>query len=295
MSAADPRRLDGYGLVELPLETCLERLAATDEVEVMDAAADAGHALTFLRELTHPVTRYVLFAVEGGWTGAVSNHRDGSDLHDHPYGLARLFQATTCRVVDAEARFAERDGFRVRLNYEARMFQLADSQGHTLRSITCAHDGDRWVFETSGTAFPVERGFDYGARRKRDRFTSADLHALLRAMGVAHPVGDAFASADRFVLVRLVGDDQRVTTYSPQEADDPGLGYLERGLAFTGILRMDAETVALDLTKAILLSPELEPRAKRWLTVARFRLGPRRFAAIETAARTQLRAGAGET
>lgn len=291
MAAADPRRLDGYGLVELPLETCLERLAAADELEVVDAAADPGHARTFLRELTHPVTRYVLFAVGGGWTGAVSNHRDGSDFHDHPYGLARLFRATTCRVVDSEARFAERDGFRARLAYEARIFELADSEGRTVRSITCAHDGDRWVFETFGTALPVEAGFDYGARRKRERFTSADLNALLRSVGVAQPVRDAFASADRLILVRLSRDQQPVTTYSPEEADDPGLGYLERGLDFAGILWMDAETVALDLTKAVLLSPGLEPRAKRWLFVARLRLGRRRFAALQDEARAQLRAG----
>jgi hypothetical protein len=31
-------------LVELPLETCLERLGAAEEVEVVDAAADAGRA-----------------------------------------------------------------------------------------------------------------------------------------------------------------------------------------------------------------------------------------------------------
>jgi hypothetical protein len=50
--------------------------------------------------------------------------------------------------------------------------------------VAAANDGGRWVFETSGTAFPFEDQTAYTKRAKSSRLTGDMLHGYLLALGV---------------------------------------------------------------------------------------------------------------
>ena len=173
-----PRYLSGYGLVEVPLERCVERLLGGEvhgrpvgepaEVDGVDEPLHStrGQAIAYLNALTHPEMRRVLFAVNDRWTAVVNNRRDGSDFENDQHLFAAICRARTCRVVDRPGRIDTVGAYKVRQEYPARIFVLADADGRTVRSVTCALDGDRWVFETSGTPLAAEADFPYTARRK---------------------------------------------------------------------------------------------------------------------------------
>jgi hypothetical protein len=158
-------------------------------------------ATGYLSHLTHPATRHVLFAVNDRWTAVVNNEREGSDFADSQWWFGRLCGARSCRVVDDEGQVRRVRGYRVRDSFPARIFELAESDGSTVRSVHCTLDGDRWDFGTSGSPLPAESAFAYSARRKRDRFTSENLQTFLCSLGVVPTVHHAFETADRFVLL----------------------------------------------------------------------------------------------
>lgn len=88
--------------------------------------------------------------------------------------------------------------------------------------------GGRWVFESFGGPIPAEQELNVHARRKKDRFTSADLRALVAAYGLPYPEIDALIGADEYVLLRerfLNGEweeqiERRAGT--PEQRADPG-------------------------------------------------------------------------
>jgi len=199
------RDLRGYGLIAAPLERCLHALAGaeigTRSVLRLKEDASPEAAAAYLSHLTWPATRLALFAVDG-WTAVLTNRRHGSDFEDHQDHFGRLCQARAIRVVDHPARFAVAAGRRVRQAYEARMFVLHDEAGANLRSVFCVDDGGHWDFGAyGGERLPVEAGFEYEARRIRDRFTHENLLALQASIGVGTPVREAFAKAERVALV----------------------------------------------------------------------------------------------
>jgi len=53
-----------------------------------------------------------------------------------------------------------------------------------VRTVSVVHDGNRWVWDTSGTVQPFEETAAYTARRVRDRFTSEMLERYCQAMGL---------------------------------------------------------------------------------------------------------------
>ncbi len=112
----------------------------------------------------------------------------------------------------------------------------ARPDGSTIRSIACANDGGRWVFETTGNPLPIEPTFAYDARRKKDRLTRANLHELLRSVGAEPLEADMLNAAPQFALLadRILDPAWRerveASGCSLDEADDPAFGYLRRGL-----------------------------------------------------------------
>jgi len=56
---------------------------------------------------------------------------------------------------------------------------------NTVRALTAANDGGRWVFVQSGEPFPFEQVEQYQARRVRDRFTFDMLKDYLRHLRLA--------------------------------------------------------------------------------------------------------------
>jgi hypothetical protein len=151
--------------------------------------ASCEDAIGYLSHLTHLATRLVLFAVNERWTAMLNNLRNGSDFVDEQRWVTRRAEARTCRVLDKTQP------------YPARLFALAASDGTTVRSVHCMLDGNRWDFGLSREPLPAEAAFDYTARRKRDRFTSANLQELLASMDVTPSVPEAFGAAERFVLL----------------------------------------------------------------------------------------------
>lgn len=295
-----PRHLRGYGLIEAPLSVCVKRLDGafldrrsqlrrrsgprTGLLARRPALVSRKDTEGWLGHLTFPATRWALFAVGAQWTAVINNCRNGSEFADSTRFVSRLCSARTCRVVDYDpgpSRLA--NGYRVRAGHPACIFELFGIDGASQRSISAALDGDRWYFGVHGDPLPVEAAFDYSARRKRDRFTSDDLQQVLAHLGVEAPVAEVFHSTDEFVLIEEELRDRewaaRVEAWSSttEQEDKPGFGYLRRGLGFAEHMATHASSVVVDMTRAVLLSPELAPEVEPYLRAARNQLGRETF------------------
>ena len=273
-----PLVLAGYGLVEASFEVTAERFgshtrAEASVVRLVKVTSSAAETLEYLSLRAHPATRLVLVDL-GRWTGVLTNHRHGSDFSDDQYWAARALRVRTIRVVDSSARWWRRGALRERLAYEARILELHGPDDSILRSIACADDGDRWVFETSGSPLPIETSFDYDAPRKKDRFTRSNLRALLADLGPGTLTDRAFLEAPRFALLAERWSDARgaqieAEACSLEEADDPAFGYYRRGMSYVAHLETHATSVIADFERAIKIDPEYEPRVREYLREAR--------------------------
>jgi hypothetical protein len=273
-----PLVLSGCGLVEAPFDRVVEhfgshRRADQSETRVLEVTPSAAKALDYLDRRTVPATRLVVVE-HGTWTVVLTNHTNGSDFADYQYWAATTTVARTIRVVDTDARWWQRGPRRERLAYEARIFELHGPDDSLIRSIACADDGGRWVFETSGDPLPVEATFNYDAPRKKDRLTRDNLHDLLRSVGAAPLIEDALVVAPRFALLaERISDPawrERVeaAACSLDEADDPAFGYFRRGLKWVPHMPTHAESVIADFERAIEIDPAYEPRVREHLREA---------------------------
>jgi hypothetical protein len=272
--AIHPLVLSGYGLVEAPFENTTDRFgqarspASRIRVEAITSRFD--EALEHLSIRTHPATRLVVVE-HGPWSAILTNEREGSDFSNHQSVAASSMSVRTIRVVDSEARWWGRGNLRERLAYEARIFELNAADDSMIRSIACADDGGRWVFETFGEPLPIEASFSYGAARKKDRFTKENLRDLLISIGTGPMTGETFLGARRFALLAdeltdgLSREQARASACSNEEADDPALGYFRRGLTRVPHMATHATSVIADFERAIRINPEYEPLVREHL------------------------------
>ena len=278
-AAIHPLVLHGYGLVHAPFETVAQRfgtqaLADQSRVRVVATTTDATAALDHLARLTVPATRLVVLD-RGPWTAILTNHRGGSDFADHQFWAARSLGVETIRVVDSDARWWRSGRLRERLAYEARIVELHDPDNVTVRAVTCADDGGRWVFETSGVPLPVEASFDYDAPRKKDRFTRDNLRELLDAVGPGPLTAEEILATSRFALLeeRIANDAWRkrieAAACSYAEVDDPAFGYFQRGMSYVAHMQTHASSVIADFERAVAINPAYEPRVRDDLREAR--------------------------
>ncbi len=123
------------------------------------------------------VTRYLCVPV-GEWTALLSNGHLGTDVGVLPSYAARELGCRAMRVLSVDDT----------ATYPARVLEVFGSEGEQPlaleRSIVAANDGGRWVFETSGTAYPFEDQSAYQRRSKARRFTTEMVYDYLRALGV---------------------------------------------------------------------------------------------------------------
>jgi len=199
-----PEILAGYGLVAAEIRTVADTFGVHDradqsKVRVVRRTQDPADVISYLQVRTWPTTRLALIALDS-WTAVLTNQRGGSDFADHWFWAGRTVNAQTIRVVDQNARWAAGPPRR-RLAYRARIVEVHDAEGSTLRSIACMDDGGHWVFETFGEPFAAERSFDYTAARIRDRFTSENLHRLVTDIGPGPLTESRFLEATGFVLL----------------------------------------------------------------------------------------------
>lgn len=274
-----PSVISGYGLVEAPLEVTIgafgtHQRAGQSRMSVVASSAAASEALDYLSVRTVPATRLALLDLDG-WTGVLTNHRNGSDFNDHQYWAARTVGVRTVRVVDSDARWWRRGHLRERLSWEARIFQLHARDDAPLRVVTCVDDGGRWRFETSGDPLPIEASFNYTARRRKDRFTRGNLRDLLSELGPGPVSEERFWAVPRFALLaEWIIDDQwreQVEHWacSLQDADDPAFGYYLGGMSYTSHMATHATSVIHNLKRAIEINPSYEARARKYLDQAR--------------------------
>lgn len=267
-----PLLLQGYGLVEAPFDRVVAGLVAVRRADesravLQELAPSAARTVDFLDRRTSVTTRLAIVE-HRGWTAVVTNQRNGSDFNDEQGWASQAVGARTIRVVDSVARWWRRGSRRERLGYEARMFDLRGPDGVTVRSIACADDGGRWIFETSGAPLPVEATFAYDAARKKDRFTRRNLHELLRSLGAAPLTEEAFLAAPRFALIAVEIANAawrarvEANACTLEEADNPAFGYYQRGLTWIPHMRTHASSVIADFERAVEIDPTYEPRVK---------------------------------
>jgi hypothetical protein len=291
--------LTSYGLLHLPCAEAADVLSVGRVEQGWDWSVVAtrqplSDTLDYLDTVTWPATRYVLFPLCDRWTVIVNNQRGGTEVADLLGSIRHRHAATAVRVVDQDESFIVQNGFRVRQQYAARMVSI-QAGGETTRSVTCADDGGRWVFETSGEPLPVEESFNYEARRKRDRFTRHNLDTLLRSIGARRVIAEDLAETRHFTLLAATPrnkewrkriESEALTT---TEAADPARGYFTRGATWVERMETHATSVVADFGRAVLLNPAFESRCRPALEQARAQLGNEAFEAEMARAEAGLR------
>ncbi|MEP7764389.1 hypothetical protein [Sanguibacter sp. 25GB23B1] len=125
-----------------------------------------------------PVTRRACIKV-GAWSLILTDGPRGTDVGGLPIHVPEVFSRRAIRAVCVDD-----DG----PGYPARILVVHGPDGETPlnveRSIAAAHDGGRWVFETSGTPYDFEDLTAYRHRLKKRRFTSEMLYDYLRRLSV---------------------------------------------------------------------------------------------------------------
>lgn len=173
-----------------------------DEVKVTELAAGFPEVLHRLEPLVGGARpRELLVEVAGGWTAYFDCGLQGTDAVS---AIGHLASAIPCSglVIMAAPHTLGRRGLR-HGQYGSVQFELFGPNAtyflNYVRSIVVAHDGSRWIFETSGQVQPFEEPEAYRSRRIRDRFTSSMLERYCRALGV-DPFNEA-AYGPRAVLI----------------------------------------------------------------------------------------------
>lgn len=270
------RFLQGVGLAECSLANAEQRLpaygrGAARRLRLTGSTADANQALLFLSTLTWPATRHVLFDAGDKITAFVNNSRNGSDYADDVVCLPQHLGCRFARVVNCPQRIWRRGKLRVVQQYGARIFQLHDARGETIRSIACVNDGGRWVYHSAGTPHPMEAMFEDGDLRPSARFPSEQLAAIAAAFGFALPTPNRFCQAPRFLM--FIQDFARpLSTCTIAEADDPAYMFFLRGMGYVSHIATHAASVVADFERCIEINPEYEPRVREYLSEARRRL-----------------------
>ncbi|MDZ8171636.1 hypothetical protein [Microbacterium xanthum] len=123
------------------------------------------------------VARYICVPV-GRWTALISDGPLGTDVGLLPSYAARELGRRAIRVVNVGDT----------ATFPARVLEVYSPDGEPPlaleRSIVAANDGGRWVFETSGSAYPFEDQSAYSNRVKARRFTADMVYVYLRELGV---------------------------------------------------------------------------------------------------------------
>lgn len=264
------RFTSGVGLVDISPSELQSRLSNWQGPwrpwSLESVTNNCREAIEFLSELSHPVTRHVVFAGRRG-AALVNNGRDGSDYAGGSV-LSKVWQCRFARIVNHRSRVWTNGVQRIRRGYHARIFELWGRKGEHIRSVTCADDGGRWVFETFGDPHPIETNFPYDARKKSSRFSEQNLFDLSAAYGLPVPTSTDFLGAGHYLLY---GESHSYPAVSCtiEEADDPAYGYYMRGMGFAKHMKTHASSVIIDLEKCIAINPAYAPRVEPVLVEAR--------------------------
>jgi len=270
------RFLQGVGLADIDLDAAGQRLSSFGkgtgaEFRLVITTIDGQEALKFLSTLTWPATRHVAFAAGDRITALINNSRNGSDYADYVRHFPRQLNCRFVRVVNSPQRYWRQGKLREILQYGARIFDLYDAAGETIRSIACVNDGGRWIYHTAGQPHPIEATFGPVAARPSQRFPASQLSALSAAFGLPLPTAEQFQRTGRYLLFAQESK-QAITTCSIDEADDPAYSYFLRGMGYVHHMATHAASVVADFERCLAINPAYEPRVRDYLIEARRRL-----------------------
>jgi hypothetical protein len=265
------RFLAGYAIVECTPTNCARQLQSSARghdapMHLVDTTTDPHDALEYLSLLSWPASRHIACSATQNCTALVNNSRNGSDYADQKVWLARHLHSRLARIVIQTGRTWTRGTDRETLQYAATIFELFDDNGELIRSVACMDDGGRWVFAESGQPHAIEQSFPYGARRKRDRFSSAQLETLVCAYGLPVMNPESFLAAGRYYLFET--PSAPVSTCTLAEADDPAFAYYQRGLTWVSHIDTHASSVVADFERCLKLNPDYEPKVRAALDEA---------------------------
>jgi hypothetical protein len=216
--------------------------------------------------LTFPCTRLVLLPAGASYTAILTNAINGSDFADYGYSISRRSGVFSYRVVDQPSRIWKRGTLKEVIQYEARIFTQYDPDGREAKGIHCVDDGGRWSFHSSEPLLEIERSFPYAAKRKRERFKSENLRAVLRYCNLPEVTIQLFLKSTEFALITRPEKPRRTAT--PSEADNPAFGYYSRGMEYVPHMETHASSVIHDCERAITLDPGFEPKVRAYLDQA---------------------------
>ena len=268
------RFLRGHGIAEAPLAHCSGLLPSCPRPFVFVRSTESpSDAISFLSTLTFPASRHVVFPANERTTAFINNSRNGSDYADYSFHMPSHLGSSFVRVVSAISRIWSNGIDREVLEYEARIFELYNRQGHLLRSVHCMNDGGHWCFGVRGTPHPIESSFPYDSRRKRDRFSVHHLAQLTRAYGFPVVSETVFLVAGNYLLYHSPSTVADKTSCSIAEADDPAYGYFTRGLSWVSHMETHATSVIADFERCVRLNPSYKEKVESYLQEAYRRTG----------------------
>ncbi|HEY1662829.1 MAG TPA: hypothetical protein VGI03_10460 [Verrucomicrobiae bacterium] len=135
------------------------------------------------------INRQLLLAIGSQWTAYFDNGWRGSDPDGVAAVMSRRLHTTTIRLTRTCNTLQSTYG-RARGTYGATIFEVWEASQTSRRSIACANDGGRWVFEQRGEPYAFEDLPRYQNRRLADRFPPELLEKYVEQFGV-NPFSEA--------------------------------------------------------------------------------------------------------
>ena len=155
-------------------------------VTVQQVSGTLEQALSSLLPLTDAERqRYLFIPTRSAWTAFFDNGWAGTDAMNIMSYMARRLGCRGLRVAAVPHTLKKDKG-----RYGIIALAMYGPQpkawlNNSVRAVTAANDGGRWVFDQFGEPWPFEKLEQYQARRTRDRFTFDMLKDYLRHLGLS--------------------------------------------------------------------------------------------------------------
>lgn len=149
------------------------------------------------------VRRYLFVPTHSDWIAFLDSGAHGTDASSVMPVMSHFLRCRTLRLT-CVADTRSGSGQTARGRFGAVIFQLWSPAGN--RSVVCANDGGKWVFEASGDPLGFEITDAYHDRHVRNRFQPDALLAYAKALGLSPFDEDFYDAATRdAMLIEKIG------------------------------------------------------------------------------------------
>lgn len=150
-------------------------------VSISQLSCDFPSAMKTLLPLTSvEARRYLFLPTESNWTAFLDNGHQGTDAFSHLSYLAERISCNAVRMTYIAEGISDR--------YPATILEMYGPHRtdflNIVRSISCAIDGDKWVFSADGEVQSFEDVNRYSTRVTKNRFTGEMLAGYLSRLGI---------------------------------------------------------------------------------------------------------------